>query len=365
MISIIKKRTNFMSNTAKDVIIPEDPNVFRTVFLYVGQGESTLLAIPEGEDYNYVLIDSNQDEESGGIEIVNLLNDLFDGEKKELLVYINTHPHKDHLKNIKQIYDKIGIKQLWHSGHKPGKDHKESYEELNYVIKKLGEKNVFRLRGSKVDNKLDEELIILGDITYNVLAPADYVSDEIDKEKPDDRYARIHEQCGVIRFKYGENQKQILITGDADYKAWKENITKYHKDRLNSTVLSAAHHGSRSFFWENSDTDKEPYKEHLDNIDPSYVVVSAPKDKESKHDHPHKEAVALYKDKVGDDNVFHLGEKRECIIVDIYSDGDINIYPDSDLVKKYGKKDNDKGGSGERIAMSSIVSKIDRKPMGE
>ena len=149
---------------------------------------------------------------------------------------------------MKEIYKQIGIEKLWHSGHKPGGDHKEAYEDLDYVVKKLGDDNVYILKGSKEDNKLGDKTIKLGDINYNVLAPAEYVADEIEGEMPDERYSRIHEQCGVIRFKYGTDEKQILITGDADYDAWKEHIADYHKDRLPSTVLSAAHHGSNSFF---------------------------------------------------------------------------------------------------------------------
>ncbi len=353
-----------MSNTAKDVIIPTESYVFRTIFLYVGQGDSTLLAVPGGDGYKYVLIDSNYDEDAGGIDIIKLLEDLFDGQEKGIDVYINTHPHKDHLGRIKEIYEKIGIDQLWHSGHKPGGKHKEIYKDLEFVIKKLGDDNVFRLRGSREENKLDEEEIVLGDINYNVLAPADYVSDEIEDEKPEDRYSRIHEQCGVIRFKYGEEEKQILITGDADCSAWEKHITNYHKERLPSTVLSASHHGSKSFFWKDVDTDEDPYKEHLDNIKPTYVVVSAPKENESKHDHPHKEAMDLYKDEVRDDNVFHLGKKRECIIVDIHADGEIYVDLDDELVKKYGKKDSGKGGGSEGIVFPPPVSKIDKKPMG-
>jgi len=353
-----------MSNIAKDIIIPTEPNIFRTILLYVGQGDSTLLAVPEGDEYKYVLIDSNYDEDAGGIDIIKLLEDLFDGQDEGLDIYINTHPHKDHIGKVREIYEQIGIDQLWHSGHKPGGEHKETYEDLEFVIKKLGEENVFCFRGSREENKLDEDEIVLGDINYNILAPADYVSDEIEDEKPEDRYARIHEQCGVIRLKYGEDEKQILITGDADYKAWKEHITDYHKDRLPSTVLSAAHHGSRSFFWKDADTDEDPYKEHLENIQPTYVTVSAPKEKESKHDHPHKEAMDLYKEEVGDDNVFHLGEKRECIIVDIDSDGEIDLYPDDELVKEYGKKNGGKGCGGKRIVITPPVSKIDKKPMG-
>lgn len=356
-----------MANTAKEVIIPTESGIFRGVFLYVGQGDSTLLVVPDGTSYKYVLIDSNEDEESaGGINLLKMLKDLFKSTDDELEVYINTHPHKDHLDGVKTIYKEVGIRQVWHSGHKPGGEHKDVYKDLEYVMKEVGEENVFRLRGSREENKLDETTVKLGDIDYNVLAPADYVSEEIADEKPEDRYRRIHEQCGVIRFRYGKNEKQILITGDADYAAWKDHITDYHEDRLPSKVLSAVHHGSNSFFWKDSDTKQDPYKKHLEKIKPAYIVVSAPKSKESRHGHPDKEAMDLYKDEVGEDNLFHLGRKRECIIVDITADGEIFIDLDDELVKAYGVEGNGDGGKGTKAAISSpVITKIDHKPMGK
>lgn len=354
-----------MANTAKKIIIPEQSKIFRIVFLYVGQGDATLLVIPDGEKYKYVLIDSNQGESSGGIDLLKLLKDLFKDEGIGLNTYLNTHPHKDHISKVKDIYKQIGIKQLWHSGHKPGGDHNEAYEELDYVIKELGSGNVYVLKGSTEDNKLDDKTVKLGDIAYNVLAPAEYVSDEIKDENPDERYNRIHEQCGVIRFKYGTAEKQILITGDADHDAWKNHIADYHKDRLPATVLSAAHHGSNSFFWKNSETTDEPYEAHLQRINPTYIIVSAPKTKESKHGHPDKKAMDLYRGKVGEDNVFHLGNKRECVIVDIKDDGSIEVYPDDELVKEYGIDDGDDDGGKERaISSAAVITKLDKKPMG-
>jgi len=352
-----------MSNKAKEIIIPK-PHIFRIVFLYVGQGDSTLLAIPNGEKHLYALIDSHQDESFGGIDILKLLKDLFKDEKRGLDVYINTHPHKDHLGKVKETYKQIGIKQLWHSGHKPGGEHKDVYKDLEYVIKELGEENVYCLKGSREENKLDDKEIKLGDINYNILAPAEYVTEEIEDEKPEDRYKRIHEQCGVIRFKYGKNEKQILITGDTDYNAWTKHITKYHKDRLPSFVLSAAHHGSNSFFWEGDPKNEDPYKEHLDTIDPTHITVSAPKRKESPHGHPDKEAMDLYKDAVGEDNLHHLGKKRECIIVDIKDDGDIEIYPDDTLVETYGIVNEDESNGSDKKIYTGVITKVDRKPMG-
>ncbi len=351
-----------MPNVAKEVIIPIETGLFRVIFLYVGQGDATLLVVPNGESYQYVLIDSNNDESSGGIDILCMLKDLFEGNNGGLDLYINTHPHTDHLAKIKNIYEEIGINVLWHSGHKPGGDHKKLFENLEKVIEKLGDESVYKLLGSGDCNKIDGEAYILGDIKYNVLAPAEYVSDDVEEEKPDVRYHRIHEQCGVIKFSYGEAEKQILITGDADYTAWQEHITDYHKERLPSTVLSASHHGSNSFFWKNSDTESDLYNDHIDAIDPTYIVISAPNKSESKHNHPDEEAMQLYKDHVGTDNVFHLGDKRECIFVDIDINGEIDVYPNDDLVAKYGF-DGNNGGNTKKIA-PAVITKIDKKPMG-
>lgn len=326
-----------MSNKAKEIIIPQAKRVFRIIFLYVGQGDTTLLVVPDKDQYRYVLVDSNHSEtDDGGIDIYKLFKDLFKDEQITLALYINTHPHKDHLDIVKKIYNDIGFDELWHSGHKSGGEHKEVYEELEYVIKKLGKDKVFQLLGTREDNKINDTVKKIGDINYNIIAPAEHVCDEIEDEKPEVRYQRIHEQCGVLRFRYGKKEKQVLIAGDADYKAWKNYITKYHKDRLPSTVLRSAHHGSKSFFWEGSPEEEDAYTEHLDTIDPDYIIISAPKSTESRHGHPDEEAVDLYEKKVGVENVYHLGKNRESIIVDITEQGDLEIKVDNELVKSYG-----------------------------
>jgi hypothetical protein len=184
---------------------------------------------------------------------------------------------------------------------------------------------------------------MFGEAQMHVLAPAEYVTDEVNEEEADTRYNRIHEQCGVIKFGDGENW--ILIPGDADHVAFKEHIM-YHEDKgnLGAFVLAASHHGSRSFFMAN-DGD-EPYLDALQAIAPSYVVVSAPTQEESKHDHPHDEAMELYEDQVGQENVLHSGQERLTYIFDIYTDGMISDAQDDGgkLAEDYGLTDNDDGG---------------------
>lgn len=328
-----------MGNKAEEIIIPENAGIFRIVFLYVGQGDSTLLVLPSGETYEYMLIDCNQDNLLGGIDLPLMLKDLTDN----LHYFVNTHPHKDHMSGIKRIATTVNIGEIWHSGHRPGGKNKDIFKEFEEVMDSLEEECVKTLRGT-------QDTLQIGDVNYNVLSPAEYVADDIENEKPEDRYARIHEQCSVLRFGYGEEEKQILITGDADLDAWKNHITGYHKERLPATVLSAPHHGSRSFF--KKDEEDDPYKDHLEAIGASYLIISAPKQEESEHEHPHDDALELYNEFFDEELVYHLGADRQCAIVDIGEDGSIEVNWDDELVKEYGTD----GGDGKN------QKKVGRKP---
>lgn len=362
----------FIMTVAEKIINPTKAGIFRTVFLYTGQGESTLLVIPTSStevEYMYVLVDSDRDKEPNEIDLVDMFKDLFITSGK-LSTFINTHPHNDHIGGIKDVYDEIGFSQVWHSNHKPGGKHKEKYKDFEYVLKKVGKENEFYLLGSNSSNKVrtseDKEVIKkLGLIDYQVLSPAEYLCDDIEEADADERNNRIHEQCGVIKFTYGKDAKSILITGDSDKKAWKEHITDYHKDNLPSYVLSASHHGSRTFFKDNKD-DEDIYETHIENIEPTYLIISAPKQKDSPHEHPHDDAMDLYKKHVDDDNILHLGANLESVIVDIDSNGNIEVKIDKELVEAYGKgnDDNVDGNKSKNVNIVTKTSRIDNKPMG-
>ena len=363
---------------AEKVIKPTKAGIFRSVFLYTGQGESTLLVIPTGpnvDDYKYVLVDSDRDKDENEIDVVSLLKDLFKT-KGELEVFINTHPHDDHTGGIREIYDEVGLKEVWHSNHKPGKKHASKYEDLKYVIDKVGKKNEYHLKGTNDSNKVrttdDKEVIKkLGNVDFIVLSPAEYLCDEINDADADERYRRIHEQCGVIKFTYGAEAKSIMITGDSDKKAWKEHIIDYHKDHVSAYVLSASHHGSRTFF-KTSEEDEDVYEDHIEKIKPTYLIISAPRQEDSPHGHPHDDAMKLYKKHVDEDCILHLGENPESVIIDIDDKGNISVSTDKELIEEYGKgdeEDDDDGGSkNESVRKASVIgsqtTRIDQKPMG-
>ena len=239
---------------AERIIKPIKAGIFRTVFLYTGQGESTLLVIPTGStvtDYMYVLVDCDRDKEPNEIDLVEMFKDLFQT-SGNLSVFINTHPHNDHIGGIKDVYNEIGFLEVWHSNHKPGGKHKDKYKEFQYVLKKVGKENEYFLLGTNDFNKIrksdDTEIDKkLGEIDFQVFSPAEYLCEDIEDSDAEERNKRIHEQCGVIKFTYGKDAKSILFTGDSDKTAWKEHITEYHKVNLPAFVLSASHHGSRTF----------------------------------------------------------------------------------------------------------------------
>ncbi len=360
-----------MSTVAQNIIIPKESGLFRIIFLYVGQGDATLLVAPDGDSYQYILIDTNIDKKNEGIDIAYLLEDLLDTDSLD--VFVNTHPHVDHLAGIKEIHERVGIKEIWHSGHKPGKKHNDAYMDMQGVIKKIGKENEYVLMGTNDINKIrendkeTEKINKIGDIDYQVLSPAEYVCDEIENDEAEKRYQRIHEQCAVMKISYGsENKGHILFTGDSDRAAWENNITKYHKDNLKAQILSASHHGSRTFF-KSSEEDDSPFEDHIQNIEPEYVIISAPKQSESKHDHPHDDALDIYSKYVDAEDIFHLGKNRECIIIDITTSGDYSLKSDKELHKKYKFQNNDDNNNEDEKKYENIgiaTSQLDDKPMG-
>jgi competence protein ComEC len=364
-------------NTAERIIKPDKPGIFRIVFLYTGQGESTLLVIPNGpkkEDYIYFLVDSDLDKEPDEIDLIAMFKDLFKNGGK-LRGFINTHPHNDHIGGIREIYDEIGFTEVWHSNHRAGGKHKKKYADFKYVIDKVGKANEFFLKGTNDPNKIrksdDSEVIKkLGEIDYQVFSPAEYLCGEIDDKDADERDRRIHELCGVVKFTYGEDAKSILITGDSDKAAWQDHITEYHKANLPSYVLSASHHGSRTFFKTDED-DEDIYETHIENIKPTYLVISAPKQEDSPHGHPHDDAIELYENHVEKDNILHLGANVESVIVDIDAKGNIEVRVDKDLIAEYGKPEDGEKNEAAKIAaagsvfsISSQTTRIDSKPSG-
>lgn len=344
----------------------------RVVFLYVGQGESTLLLVPDGGGGHLsLLVDCNRSESLKGIDAAAFLVDTL-GKDRPLDAFANTHPHKDHLCGLAEIAEAVTIKSVWHSGHKPSKAHEEVFGELRKVIDGLPADQVRQLLGSRTP-------FLFGLAEIHVVAPAQYVCDDIAGEGVEARDRRIHEHCAVFRVSF--QGRRLLITGDADKTAWKQHITDYHgkpnDNRIGADVLSASHHGSDTFFRDSSE-DPEPYFTHLERIAPKYVVISAPDRKDSPHGHPDAFAWNKYEERVGADGMKHMSSKRHSFILDVHSDGTFDLFSDrGEIASRFGLGGGDGGagrggsggdsggGAGARAAAIPAVSRVERsRPMG-
>lgn len=349
-----------MANKGHDILWPADPQILvRVAILHVGQGSSALVFIADGDTYRTLLIDINLDAKAEGINVPKLVADVL-GEN-ELGIFVNTHPHSDHLCGVTDLGEAVSIGEVWHSGHIPGPDDRAAYDDLKKLIKKVTDAG-----GAEMEMRGSNDPTTIGEAECYILAPADYVKEEIGDEPPKERRKRIHEQCAVLKFGCGD--RWILIPGDADRDAWELHITKYHKDRIGADVLAAAHHGSRSYF--KHDEKDDPYLDSLKGTAPTYVIVSAPRVEESRHDHPHPDAMDLYRNQVGEDNLLHTGEQRYSFICDIFRDGTYTVTSDSgELSEAYpcGTDDNNRNGSPSSRASgfpAVVTTRVDRRPMG-
>lgn len=364
--------------TAKEFVVPTDVSIFRTTFLYVGQGDSTLHVIPDGNGGQlFALVDINIDKTRGGTDVVGLLEAVLPktNGKPTLDYFINTHPHNDHICGLDELRKRVRVKNVWHTGFVPSDTHSGNYKHLEALVQDVerdeGEDCVFEYQGTRREEPI-------GAVETHIVAPAKHVKDEISELDGEARDCRIHEFCGVFRFGYGSDtvRRHVLHTGDSDRAAWENHILgedDYHADRLPSAVVNASHHGANTFFYNGSPADEEPYEDHIEFIDPMWVIISSPTQADSPHGHPKVEAVSLYEKHVRNgkkENVFTLGRTKEARIYDVFADGQHSMESDGgELATMYPAGGDDGGGRGAEAASigapNILTSRLDgSRPMG-
>jgi competence protein ComEC len=285
----------------------------RVYFLAVGQGDCTYIELPNGQT---MLVDINLHPDHG-VDVIRFLKDRIpetkdmDGNPIRKLNYlVITHAHEDHIKGINELDDEFMFGEIWDSGHEYDYG-EELWNEYREIVKKYDAKKlVKRLKASS-------ESFTIGDgdqmVTFQILSPSSYVKPDGDMTEEEKREA-IHAECMVVRLSF--QNFGIILTGDSNKTCW-ERIVKNYQDILPSKLLHATHHGSRTFF-KNDKDDMEPLQEHLRKINPEYLVISV--SYPSKHEHPHDDAMTLYKQVVPEKGIYFTETKdsRACHILRIY-----------------------------------------------
>jgi competence protein ComEC len=260
-------------------------------FLDIGQGDCQLIQLPDG---GVILIDSGD----RGKPTVALLKQYG---VNEIELVIASHPHADHIGELRDVLRDFRVKEFWDAGFTGNAT--KTYIDMLTEIKTQKVKLVTPKRG------LTRQF---GDVQLEVLSPpAQFIDDHTNN-------ASI-----VVRLTYGN--KRFLFSGDAEIAAWKDMLAS-ERDKLRADVLKAAHHGSS-----NGTT-----REILDAVNPSIYTISCAVGNDYHHPHPRvvnllerNRDIRVYRTDIGgtltavcDGNNIEMSSEREIAQNRMYATGD-------------------------------------------
>lgn len=231
-----------------------DAGKLKVTMLDVGQGDAFLVETPEQN----VLIDTG--EISARSKLLTQLNDAGITRFEKIIL---THPHADHIGNAKAVIDSFPVDLVIDNG-------KASDSPLynNYVSTGIARQAA--VSGDVLD--------FGGGAKFYVFLPAANAT-----------LQGVNNQSIVGKLTFGDFS--ILFTGDIEKDA--EKILCKSGVNLESTILKACHHGSKT-----SNTDN-----FVAHVKPTFVFISAGLN--NKFGHPHKSALRTYRENfVLDENIF-------------------------------------------------------------
>lgn len=219
-------------------------------FIDVGQGDCTLIELPENK---IMLIDAGDNgREDEIIDYIDRLN------IKKIDYLVATHPHSDHIGGMKEIIENYEIGEIYmpnaYSSSKTFEDMLDAIDKKNLNINSAyaGEK-IFEYSGVRAD----------------ILSP-----------QKGEKYSDLNNSSVVIRLKYKETG--FLFMGDAEKEVEEYILENY--DNLKNDVLKTGHHGSST----------SSGGEFIGAVEPEFAVISCGAGNE--YGHPHKETLKTLKE---------------------------------------------------------------------
>lgn len=229
-------------------------NELHVYFLDIGQGDSILIKAPNGRE---MLIDGGPD--SSILPVLGKALGFFD---RSIDVVLATHPDQDHIGGLPLVFDRYEVSKFIDS---VADGTSNSYDALEEKAKEEGSDYFLGKRGMVVELDRDRGVYV------HILYP----------NEDDFKIDETNELSIVAKLVYGDTS--FMLTGDAG-KTTEAFLVATDKEYLESTVLKAGHHGSKtSSSWS-----------FVKAVNPKYAIISAGAD--NRYGHPHKETIDTLND---------------------------------------------------------------------
>lgn len=253
--------------------------VLKVSFLDVGQGDAVFIQSPAG---NQMLIDGGADR-----TVLRRLADEMPWYDRTIDVILATHPDTDHVGGLFDVLGRYKVTYIF----RPGIQHDApAAQSLLLQIakeKKGGAQEVLARRGQVID--------LGGGVYIEILFPDRNVSE-------------IETNTGSIVLRVVYEDTAFMLTGDSP-QSIEEYLVGIDSTHLESTVLKAGHHGSRT----------SSSVAFVGYVSPQYGVFSRGCD--NSYGHPHREVVDLL-------------DRFEIRVVDTCEEGTITFISDGKVVSK-------------------------------
>lgn len=227
----------------------------RVTFLDVGQGDSSVIELPDGK---VMLIDGGSDVNDSGRRVIAPY--LWSKGIRDIDIVVLTHAHPDHYGGLIYILDNFNIKRIWLNG-RFVKGSETFFDKL--TKKSMTTRIVKRGDSFKGDG-----------YQITILHPYDIFSAD------SQRGAFSNENDDSIVLKIERNDFSVLFTGDIEMEA--EDDLIHLGSWLRSRIIKVPHHGGRT----------SSSEDFIRLVNPEIAIISV--GKYNIYNHPHPETLDRY-----------------------------------------------------------------------
>ena len=218
----------------------EDSGTLTVTFIDVGQGDSTLIELP---DNTVMLIDGGTSDYGQTVVKTLQIRNI-----KKIDYMIGTHPHADHIGGLPEVTASFNVTQY-----------------IEPLLNGIAVPDTYCVK--HLSSVLNQKRIPVISASYgDVIASGGNWNVQVLSPRKDALFEDMNDYSLIIRISYGETA--FLFTGDAGYSAELEILD----ENLRCDVLKVGHHGSFG----------STCSAFLKEAEPSVAVISVGKDNENK-----------------------------------------------------------------------------------